>query len=78
MPVLLATRVSILAVLCLSCFHALAENPLPSQNTTGVARSHMMIFIYGTSMKNMPITAVGRASAMAQTVLCLSCAYLLS
>ena len=42
MPVLNATRVSILAERCLACFHALIKKSLPSQRTTGVANTHMI------------------------------------
>ena len=78
MPVLLATRVSMLAVRCLSCFHALMKKPLPSQKTTGVDSAHIIYSAYGMSMKNIPMTATGSESTIAQIVLDFSCAYLSS
>ena len=67
-PVLHATRVSMLALPCRSCFHALVKNPRPSQNTTGVERAKRMYFIHGTSMNSIPSTMSGTARTIAATV----------
>ena len=77
-PVLLATSVSILAVPCFSCFHALVKKLLPNQNTTGVENSHIMRLAYGISIKNMPITITGTDKTMAHVVRNFSARYFLS
>ena len=70
MSVLFDTKVSMLAVPCRSCRQALRWKSRPNQRTTGVDNAHEMRSAYGVCMKNMPMTATGRARMMAQTVRC--------